>query len=226
MKLLLVEDDLTMSRNIQAALRDLHYDVEVVYDGQLAERMLRRQNYDCIVLDINLPNKNGYEICKAFREYDQHTPVLLLTAFDELEDKVQGYDSGADDYLTKPFFMKELQMRIQALVKRSQQRQGAGSDQTLVIADLVIDQRQKTVRRQGKEIALTPREYKILLKLILAQGEVISKQELLREIWGVYAEVSTNTVEVYINFLRNKLDRPFDTQLIRTRVGYGYYFEA
>lgn len=225
MKILLVEDDLTMSKNIAGSLKDQHYEVEVVYDGLLAEKILRKQPFDCVILDINLPHRNGYEICQYFRQFNQSTPVLLLTAFDELEDKVQGYESGADDYLTKPFYMKELHMRIQSLVKRSQQNTVNDTSDVIVLDDLMIDQRTKTVKRSNRDIQLTPREYHIMLRLIQARGEVVNKQDLIKEIWGTYADTNTNTIEVYINFLRNKVDKPFSKPMIKTKVGYGYYLD-
>src|SRR5690606_4451928 len=140
--------------------------------------------YDCIVMDINLPHRNGYELCRMFRQYNTSTPILLLTAFDELEDKVQGYDSGADDYLTKPFFMKELILRINSLIKRSRQFSVQDESAILVFEDIVINQRKKSVHRNNQELELTPREFQILLRLVRARGELVLKKELIREIWG------------------------------------------
>lgn len=226
MKILLAEDDLTMSQNIKNALAENHYDVEVAHDGLMAEKLLKRLAFDCVILDINLPHRNGYEICQFFRSFNTNTPILLLTAFDELEDKIQGYESGADDYLTKPFYMKELVMRIQSLIKRSHSGPVSEQSDTLVFEDIVIHKRSKTVKRNEIPLTLTPREYQILLKLVLAQGETVSKQELIREIWGGSFDANTNTIEVYINFLRNKIDKPFEKQLIKTKIGYGYYLNA
>lgn len=226
MKILLAEDDLTMSTNIRNALQESGFDVEIAHDGLMAEKLLKRSAFDCVILDINLPHRNGYEICQYFRSFNKSTPVLLLTAFDELEDKVQGYESGADDYLTKPFYMKELVMRILSLIKRSPSGSAGEQADTLVFEDIVIQRRSKTVKRNDIPLTLTPREYQILLKLMLAQGETVSKQELIREIWGGSFDANTNTIEVYINFLRNKIDKPFDKQLIRTKVGYGYYLDS
>lgn len=226
MKILLAEDDLTMSQNIKSSLKEHDFDVEVAHDGLIAEKLLKKSAFDCVILDINLPHRNGYEICQFFRTFNTHTPVLLLTAFDELEDKVQGYESGADDYLTKPFYMKELIMRIRSLMKRSHAGNVSDQSDTLVWEDIVIHKRNKAVKRNDTLITLTPREYQILLKLVAAQGETVSKQELIREIWGGSFDANTNTIEVYINFLRNKVDKPFDNQLIKTKVGYGYYLDV
>lgn len=223
MKVLLVEDDTTLNQNIKEYLTQETFDVEVVFDGQIAEKILKKNPYDCVILDINLPYKNGYELCREFRSYNKSTPVLMLTAFDELEDKVNGYDCGADDYLTKPFYMKELAMRIRALMKRNNQAAPSGNAETITVEDIVINQKTKTVKRNDTEIILTPREYQILLKLALARGQLVDKQELVKEIWGGSFDANTNTIEVYINFLRKKIDKPFDKQLIKTKIGYGYY---
>lgn len=200
--------------------------VEFAYDGTIAEKMLRKRNFDCVILDINLPGKNGYAICKDFRSYNTHTPVIMLTAFDELEDKVQGFDCGADDYLTKPFYLRELLLRVHALLKRSDNLNHDTNKSIIVAGDLSVNQQTKKVTRQGQEIALTPREYQILLKLVQHKGELVSKQELVQEIWGNIVDANTNTIEVYINFLRSKVDKPFAKNTIKTKIGYGYYIDS
>lgn len=226
--ILLIEDDAILSRNISDALMEEQLQVEFVYDGTIAEKLLKKKKFDCIILDVNLPGKNGYEICKNFRSYNTQTPVIMLTAFDELEDKVQGYDCGADDYLTKPFYMRELLLRIQSLIKRSEtsSSKDASENAVLLADDVVINQNTKKVTRKGQEISLTPREFQILLKLVSSKGELVSKQDLVKEIWGNIVDANTNTIEVYINFLRGKIDKPFGKQSIKTKIGYGYYFDA
>ena len=224
MNILIVEDDPNLSQNIRDALVDENYLVEVAFDGLIAEKLLKRNDYHCIIMDINLPYKNGYELCKEFRQTNTTTPVLFLTAFDELEDKVAGFDSGADDYLTKPFYMKELLLRVKSLIKRAGNSHEMVNDM-ITIENLIINQKTKSVTRNNIEITLTPREYQILLKLAFAQGNLVTKQELIREIWGRSFDAKTNTIEVFINFLRNKIDKPFDTKLIKTKIGYGYYLE-
>jgi two-component system OmpR family response regulator len=221
MNILVIEDDPTLNKNIAEALQAEGFHVDGVFDGLLAERFLLKKDYQAIILDINLPGKNGYDVLAAFREKDEETPVLLLTAFGELEDKVKGFDLGADDYLTKPFYMRELVLRVQSLTKRK--LSGMGRKNVLVFEDIRVDLGKKTVERQGKEVILTPREFQILVRLCQTPGELVSKAELIEEIWGTTLEVNTNTIEVYINFLRNKLDKPFHKQSIKTKVGYGYY---
>ncbi len=225
-KLLIVEDDPDLSRNIREAFNEEKIETDVAYDGLIAEKFLRKGNYDCIVLDINLPGKNGYDICTDFRKYNSTTPVLMLTAFDELEDKVQGFNSGTDDYLTKPFYMKELILRVQALLKRSNPENNLSeNNETILFGDITIYPKTSKVLRRGIELALTAREYQILLQLVLAKGELVLKRDLIKEIWGSSFDANTNTIEVYINFLRKKVDKPFDKDSIKTKIGFGYYLE-
>jgi DNA-binding response OmpR family regulator len=222
---LIIEDDPTLNKNIKEALIAEGYNAESVFDGLLAERLLIKEKYDCIIMDVNMPGKNGFDICKDFRQYNKNTPVIILTAFGELEDKVQGYNCGADDYLTKPFYMRELLLRVNALLKRNANTTTNAKKEIISCSDIVINLTSKKVTRQEKEISLTPREFQILVKLVENKGEIISKNELIKEIWGSIVDANTNTIEVYINFLRNKVDKPFGKNSIKTKVGYGYYFD-
>src|SRR5690554_6386751 len=227
MKILIIEDDPTLNKNISEALVAEDMVPESVFDGQLAERMLKRATFDCIIMDINLPGISGFERCKHFRAYNKETPMLVLTSCSELVEEVKGFDCGADDYLTKPFFMRELILRIQSLIKRSQHSPTTSQDADVIVAgDLFINQAQKSIFGQETEIALTPREYQVLLKLCQNKGEVISKNKLMEEIWGTSFDTNTHTIEVYINFWRNKVDKPFGKNSIKTKVGYGYYFDS
>jgi len=225
-KVLIIEDDPDLNRNIRDAFIEAQMEADVAFDGFIAEKYLRKNDYDCIILDINLPGKNGYDICTDFRKYNSVTPILMLTAFDELEDKVQGFNSGTDDYLTKPFYMKELIMRVQALIKRRNPENGNFENtETLMFGDLIIYPKTSKVIRQGVELTLTAREYQILVQLVLAKGELVLKRDLIKEIWGSSFDANTNTIEVYINFLRKKVDKPFGKDSIKTKIGFGYYFE-
>ncbi|MFT3701253.1 MAG: response regulator transcription factor [Agriterribacter sp.] len=223
MNILLIEDDQRLNKNISEMLESEALHTTSVYDGFQAERLLKKKSFDCIIMDIDLPGKKGFDLCRDFRQYDVVTPVIMLTAFGELDDKVQGFDCGADDYLTKPFYMKELLLRINAVSKRNAAANSPNN--TIAAGDIVIHQAAKKVMRQGCEIILTPREYEILVRLIANKGELVSKKQLIKEIWGRHFDANTNTIEVYINFLRNKIDKPFERQSIKTRVGYGYYFD-
>lgn len=226
MNILIIEDDLEINKNIRTIFESEGYHTDCAFDGYIGEKLLAKNTYNCIIMDINLPHKNGLEICRAFRQYNTSTPILFLTVFDELDDKIQGFNSGADDYLTKPFYMKELLLRVNSLIKRSlQSNYRQEDDQKLVVADVVIDLKNKSIKKGDKDISLTPREFQILTKLAEAKGELVPKQELIKEIWGSVFDTNTNTVEVYINFLRNKIDKPFGCQMIKTKVGYGYYLD-
>lgn len=225
-KILIVEDDPELNRNLKDALTAENMQVETVYDGLLAERILEKQHFDCILLDVSLPGKNGFDLAQDFRMHNTSTPILMISAFSELEDKVQGYEMGADDYITKPFYMRELILKINSLIKRSQNVSVENTQNRIIIAgDLQLNTRLKEVSRQGIDIILTPREYQILEKLLESKGEIVSKQTLVQQIWGKSFDANTNTIEVYINFLRKKIDRPFGKESIKTKIGYGYYFE-
>src|SRR5690554_6113002 len=193
MNVLIVEDDPTLNKNISEALAAENIISESVFDGLLAEKILNRTSFDCIVLDINLPGKTGFDLCRDFRTYNSETPVLMLTAFGELEDKVKGFNCGADDYLTKPFFMRELTIRINALVNRAKRKKSnTWKNNAIIAGDITIHPTQKKVFRQGQEISLTPREYQILQRLCEVKGEVVSKKDLIGEVWGRSFETTTN----------------------------------
>lgn len=223
MEILIVEDDPILNSNISEALKAEGLSTKSYFDGVLAEKALKKEVFDCIILDVNLPGKSGFDICRDFRTYNTSTPVIMLTAFSELEDKIKGFDSGADDYLSKPFFMRELMLRINSLLRRAGGK--IDTDSKLVVGDLVLDKAKALVIKQGNEIILTPREFQILKRLVQTPGELVLKKDLIKEIWGSSMDANTNTIEVYINFLRNKLDKPFNTQTIKTKVGYGYYLD-
>lgn len=226
MKILIIEDDPNLNANIKTALESEAYVVETAFDGQIGLRLLKKEKYDCIVLDINLPYINGFEITKQFRNFNQGTPIIMLTAFGELEDKVKGYSIGADDYLTKPFYMKELILRINALLKRGKSSTAKDQNHLLIVDDIVLNKKKKSVHRNTQEIQLTQREYQILELLMDFNGEVVSKQKLLTKIWNTSQHANTNAIEVYINFLRNKVDKPFGKKNIKTKIGYGYFIAS
>lgn len=225
MKIFLAEDDVILNKNITEALHAENYQVVSVSSGFAAERWLRKEPFDLLILDVGLPEINGFELCRFVRSRNQEVPVLFLTAYAHLEDKIRGYESGCDDYLTKPFFMRELLLRVQALLRRHESAGSAGlrTESVRQFEDIRVDYRTKEVWRGGTRINLTPREFQLLWCLIKNPGEVVSKQQLVREVWGSAIEAGTNLAEVYINFLRNKIDKPFNKNTIRTRVGYGYY---
>jgi DNA-binding response OmpR family regulator len=219
--IMLLEDDVKMASEIRLFLNNQGYTCDVVNDGALFFQQAELSAYDLYILDINVPSVNGIDVCIRIRETDSTTPILMLTAYSAVEDKVKALECGADDYLVKPFHLDELLARIKALQRRSTTPQHKKS--VISVADLVINTTERRVSRNGTEIILTPKEYSLLELLAGAKGQTISKQAIAEKVWGLDFETGTNTIEVYINFLRNKIDKGFNTPLIHTRPGYGYY---
>ena len=222
MRILVVEDHPTLGRSIRTGLQDEGYTTDLATTGPDAERLIGQARYDCIVLDVMLPGKSGFSILEDMRRRNDRSPVLCLTARDGLEDRVKGLDLGADDYLVKPFEWDELLARVRALVRRAH---GAASD-ILTIDDLEVDTRAKTVRRAGQPIPLTSREYRLLEYLARRAGSVVSRTEIWDHLYDMNDESTSNVVDVYIGYLRNKVDKPFGRKLIHTRRGLGYVLSA
>lgn len=221
MKILLLEDDFTLSKEISAFFTTKGFECFPYYDGSLLLKKYFPYNYDLIILDINVPGTNGIEVCKGIREVDKKTPIIMLTAFSDIEDKLSSFDNGADDYLVKPFHFEELYARISSLLRRKEIPQQ--SENKIIINDLEILEDDMKIFRSGEEIKLTPKEFKLILILAHAKGKVLSKQFIAEKLWDYHIETNQNTIEVYINFLRKKIDKDHEIKLIRTKVGYGYY---
>ncbi len=221
MKILLLEDDFTLSKEISAFFTSKKFECVPYYDGSLLLKKYFPYEYDLIILDINVPGLNGIEVCKDIRKIDIKTPIIMLTAFSEIEDKLSSFDNGADDYLVKPFHFEELYARVQSLLRRKEVPQQVESK--IVVKDLEIYEEDMKVFRSGEEIKLTPKEFKLILILAHAKGKVLSKQFIAEKLWDYHIETNQNTIEVYINFLRKKIDKDHEIKLIRTKVGYGYY---
>jgi len=220
-RILLAEDEPKLSQVIHEELTRLSYQVDVAYDGIVAERLFRQHSYSLVLLDINLPYKNGLTLVKEFREQNSRIPIIMLTALGEIQDKIDAFNLGADDYIVKPFHFDELFARIKVFLKRAESTAETG--EKIQVGDLEIDMENKTVNRSGKNINLTAKEFALLVLLSRNKGKVISKQEILEKVWDLSFDTGTNTIEVYISFLRNKIDKPFDTKLIHTKPGFGYY---
>lgn len=219
-RILVIEDELKVAAFIKKGLEECDYTADIAYDGMIGQSMALSGIYQLLILDINLPLINGFQLCKMIREHNLQTPILMLTALGRMEDKLQGFEYGADDYLAKPFDFKELLARIKVLLKRAQavpQMNGI-----LRVADLEINRDAKTISRAGQKIELSSKEYTLLEYLAIHRGKVISRTELIEKIWGEKFDPGSNLVDVYINFLRNKMDNGFTKQLIQTRVGLGY----
>jgi two-component system, OmpR family, response regulator len=222
MRLLLVEDDAKLAQAVGRGLRHEGYAVDVVGDGDAAVLQSAVWDYDAIVLDVMLPHRDGFEVCGALRERDCWAPILMLTARGRVDDRIRGLDVGADDYLVKPFDFGELLARVRALVRRAPERRPA----RLEVGDLVVDPSTHAVARAGVPVALTAREFAVLEYLARHPGEAITRATLLDHVWDENFEGSTNVVDVYVGYLRKKLEQPFDRPLIRTIRGVGYALEA
>ncbi len=218
--ILVIEDDERISGFIKRGLEAEGYLVDVVQDGQ--EGVQRGMApYDLIILDLLLPDKDGHEVCQALRREQIHTPILILTAKDALEDKLSGFDHGADDYLTKPFVFEELLARIKALLRR-RPSYNATPDPLLHVADLTLDQSSREVRRGGEVITLTKKEFDLLAFLMSNPNKALSRTSILEHVWGYHYDTLTNTVDVYIGYLRKKIDSRSETKLIQTVRDFGY----
>ena len=222
MRLLLVEDDAKLARAVGRGLRHEGYAVDVVGDGDGALTQAAVWDYDGIVLDVMLPNRDGFEVCRMLRERDCWAPILMLTARAQLDDRIRGLDVGADDYLIKPFDFGELLARLRALVRRAPAQRPV----RLEVGDLVVDPATHEVARAGVPVALTAREFAVLEYLARHAGEAVTRASLLDHVWDENFEGSTNIVDVYVGYLRRKLEQPFDRPLIRTIRGVGYALEA
>lgn len=219
-KILLAEDEPKLGQVVQQELIRQGYETDIAINGLIAERLFRENTYSLALLDINLPLKSGFELCKTFRQTDKDIPIIMLTALGQIQDKVAAFDFGADDYIVKPFHFDELFARIRVFLKRTE-----NVYEKLSVADLEIDLASKIASRNGQQIILTSKEFKFLVLLAKAKGKVVSKQEILEKVWDLNFDTGTNTIEVYVNFLRNKIDKPFGTKLIHTKQGFGYFLK-
>lgn len=222
MRLLVVEDEVNLATAVAQGLRGEGYDVEVAHDGEEGLWRAREGQFDAIVLDIMLPGMNGYKVCRTLREEAIWTPILMLTAKAGEFDEAEGLDTGADDYLTKPFSFVVLLARLRALVRRG----AAVRSALLTVGDLRLDLSTKECRRGTTDIELTPREFAVLEALAAQPGRVLSKQELIDKVWGLDYFGNPNIVEVYVGYLRKKVDRPFGADSIKTVRGVGYRLVA
>lgn len=219
MKILLVEDDPKISSFVKIGLESNDYIVDVAYDSPIGEKLALTKKYDVIILDVVIPGISGFELCKNIRNKSILTPIIMLTSLDSVEDKVQGFDCGADDYLIKPFNFQELMARIKALNRRNRD---AIVKPVVRVAGLEVDSIARKVKRDGKPINLTATEYKILELLIENKGKVFDRILIAEKVWGFSFNSGTNIIDVHINSLRKKIDKDFNTKLIHTRKGFGY----
>lgn len=219
--ILIVEDEQKIADTLKLGLSENGYSVEVAYDGDIGWKVFQSQSFDVVVLDINLPGMNGYELCKAIRNRNPHVPVIMLTALSSLNDKIDGYDAGADDYIIKPFEFRELLMKIRVLLKRSTGRT-VPTGNILKAADLEMNLDSKEVKREGTPISLTAKEFQLLEYLLRNKNRVVSRADIAINVWDIDFDTNTNVIDVYINYIRNKVDKPFERKMIQTQVGMGY----
>ena len=218
-KIILVEDEINIASFIERGLREFGHEVSVVYDGNAGWELLQNESFDLLILDIIMPGMNGLELCRMYRQrFGYHSPVVMLTALGTTDDIVKGLDVGADDYLVKPFSFQELEARIKALLRRSKEV----PVQQLVCGDLILDCTLRRARRGNMDIDLTVKEYRLLEYFLLHQRAVLSRLTLLRDVWDKNFDTNTNVVDVYVNYLRAKIDKSFEDKLIHTVVGVGY----
>ena len=222
MRILVAEDHPTLAASIAEGLRDDGYAVDLTMDGDEALHFATSNSYGCIVLDVMLPGKDGFAILKALRQRGATTPVVFLTARDAVDDRVRGLDMGADDYVVKPFEWAELLARVRAAMRRSQGHAAA----LITVGDLEIDTAAKTVRRAGRSIELSAREYSLLEYLAHREGQVVSRADIWDQLYGQEDATTSNVVDVYIGYLRQKIDRDHALKLIHTRRGLGYVLTA
>ena len=219
-KILIVEDELKVASFVKKGLEENDFEADIAFDGLMGLKMTQQTHYHLIILDINLPVMNGFEVCKEIRKTDIKIPILMLTALSATDNKVMGFESGADDYLVKPFEFKELIVRIKALLKRSQEY--SFSSNIINIADLELNTDSKIVKRGNDIIDLTAKEFLLLEYLLKNKGKVISRVEIAEKIWDINFDTGTNIIDVYVNFLRKKIDKNYTPKLIHTVIGMGY----
>lgn len=221
MKVLVVEDEPKLCALIKKVLEEQSYEVDLAYDGEMGEKLALKREYNIVVLDIVIPGINGLALCKILKQHKPNLPILMLTALGTTEDKVIGLESGADDYLLKPFEFAELIARLRALTRRAINSLSQGNN-ALEFEDLALDLNKKVAIRAGKVISLTAKEFLLLEYFMQNQGRVIPRTELAEKVWDFKFDTGTNVVEVYMNILRKKIDRDFEPKLLHTRIGLGY----
>ena len=222
MRVLIIEDDQKLGSIIQRTFKEEGYAVDWCQDGQEAEWLGFENPYDLILLDLMIPRKHGLEVLKTFREGGIKAPILILTAMDTTDDIVKGLDIGADDYITKPFNLDELLARVRALLRRQSQQSSA----TFKVGPLTINQARREITRDGQKIPLTLKEYGLLVYLAKHAGSVLSRNELSEHVWDMNYEPSSNIIDVYVGYLRNKIDKDSPTPIIKTVRGHGYMLDV
>ncbi|HWK05520.1 MAG TPA: response regulator transcription factor [Puia sp.] len=225
MKILVIEDEDRVALPIKKGLEELGFSATIASDGLTGKRLALSEPFDLIITDILLPKINGLELCKYIRQELPDIPIIMLTALGTTDDKVEGFDSGANDYMVKPFDFRELHVRIRELLKRSKAAGNSPQKFVLTAGDLEMNLRTKIVRRADKEVNLTRKEFKLLEYMMNNQGRVLSRAEIAENVWETAFDTGTNFIDVYINYLRKKIDKDHPHKLIQTRPGIGFIFK-
>jgi DNA-binding response OmpR family regulator len=219
--ILVVEDEQRLAEVLRKQLNESGFRADIASDGYVGKRLIQQSTYDLVILDINLPLMNGYELCSEIRKTNNNIPIIMLTALGTQENKLIGFESGADDYVQKPFDFRELLARINVFLKRS--NAVLPTDQKLKIADLEIDLDSKTVFRAGKKVDLTSKEFSLIELLLKNKNKVLTREYIIEKVWNLDFETGTNIIDVYVNYLRKKIDKDFEPKLIHTKFGFGFY---
>jgi len=217
----LAEDDVKIASLVKTGLEEHNYKVTTIPDGIMALYTFQEEKFDLLILDVMMPGMNGIEVCRQIRQTNKEIPILMLTALGSIDDKVLGLNSGADDYLVKPFHFKELLARIEAMLRRQQTVQSQ-LKHTLSFEDILMDTYSKTVQRAGKDITLTAKEFTLLELFLKNPNRLLSRQYIAENAWDISFDTGTNVIDVYVNFLRNKIEKGFDKKIIHTKIGMGY----
>jgi DNA-binding response OmpR family regulator len=215
----LIEDEQKVSAFICKGLEEHGYSVKTAGDGRTAQKLLLQEQFDLLIMDLMLPDTNGIELCRHIRQTDSDTPILMLTALNQVHDKVSGLKAGADDYLVKPFHFSELLARIEALMRRNKSAEG---NHSIVFDDLRLDTWSKTAERDGKKITLTAKEYTLLELFMQNPNKILSREYIAEKVWEIGFDTGTNFIDVYVNYLRKKVEKDFKNKLIHTVIGMGY----
>ena len=220
-RILIVEDEQKIADTLKLGLTENGYQIETAYSGSIAWKIIQSNPFDMVLLDINLPGINGFELCKYIRSRQPNIPIIMLTALGSLNDKIEGYDVGADDYVIKPFEFKELLMKIRVLLKKTM-NQNIPVGTTLKAGSIEMNLDSKEVTRNGLTINLTAKEFQLLEYLLRNKNRVVSRADIAINVWAMDFDTNTNVIDVYINYLRNKVDKPFENKMIHTLVGMGF----
>lgn len=221
-KILIIEDEQRVADVLRRGLEEMGYLAFVAYDAEMGLRLFRSGQYELVISDIILPKMNGFDLVKEIKGQNKNIPVIMLTALGTTDDKLEGFDAGADDYMVKPFDIRELEARVRVLLKRGISDDTKQQVKELIYADLQANLLTKTVYRNKQEIKLTPKEFNLLVYMMQNPERVLSRTEIAEQVWNTHFDTGTNFIDVYINYLRKKIDRDFDTKLIHTKPGMGF----